>query len=211
MVCSEGGMHRLDEDDAPAIGRDEATALLPTERTHDPPSRERCLPVAKLHPRPRQTAPPASPAGSYYVSRRPDGAAASDSSNQTSVFGEYRHTIINKQRYRHHRRYHRHLTSHNQLPLLAMKPHLLTVAGGSNQGARNEETPLIQHADANFFFAALGSASAAAELAPAGLVLAFGQIEKTLDPGGFFAALPATITIIHVAHHDLVCDLYNAS
>ena len=53
-----------------------------------------------------------------------------------------------------------------------MKPHLLTVARGSNQGARNEETPLIQHADANFFSAALGSASAGAELAPAGLVLA---------------------------------------
>ena len=41
----------------------------------------------------------------------------------------------------------------------------------------------------SIFFRGLGSASAAAELAPAGLVLAFGQIEKTLDPGGFFAAL----------------------
>ena len=33
--------------------------------------------------------PPAPPASGYYVSRRPDGAATSDSSDQTSVFGEY--------------------------------------------------------------------------------------------------------------------------
>ena len=133
-----------------------------------------------------------------------DGAATSD--HEASVFGESKlsHPChiqqTNKQRRRrqhhnndHHRHHHRHLASHKQLPRLVMKPHLLAIARGSIQGARNEETPLIQRADVKFFSAALGSASAAAELAPAGLVLAFGQIEKTLDPGGFFAALAGRV------------------